>query len=400
MRVLFLESHPMWIHGLPNGFIDAGHEVKISGPIDQLDLDSLIAEFQPDLIMTMGWGPENSSRSKQQKIYESTVNVNVPHVYWATEDPTSTEIFTIPYIRRTHPDFVFTICQDRVSYYRSLGIPSEHLDFGYHPKVHHPVEVDSDYYSPISIVANGYPSKLSYFPNHFRHQSMKNLIVPLIENNIQTYFYGNGWENMGQHLGVDIPKEWIRGYIDYTLANKVYSSSKIIIGLQNLPTQLTQRTYEVIGSGGVLLTNDTPEIHRVFQAGKDLLTSSTPEETLELVRYYLQYPNEREGLQKNSLKAVQKHSYKERAQFILEILERSGMFNNRKSTYVLGAEKKVTFLKDGFEIYKVQNGDTLYQISKEFGVTIEQLKQLNGLTSDIIDSGYPLKIKSIKNGGE
>lgn len=30
MRVLFLESHPMWIHGLPNGFRDAGHKVKVS----------------------------------------------------------------------------------------------------------------------------------------------------------------------------------------------------------------------------------------------------------------------------------------------------------------------------------------------------------------------------------
>jgi len=30
MRILFLESHPMWIHGLPNGFRDLGHEVMVS----------------------------------------------------------------------------------------------------------------------------------------------------------------------------------------------------------------------------------------------------------------------------------------------------------------------------------------------------------------------------------
>lgn len=306
----------------------------------------------------------------------------------------------MPYIRRTHPDFVFTICQDRVNYYRRLGIPSEHLDFGYHPKVHHPLEFDSQYYSPVSIVANGYPSKLSYFPNHFRHQSMKNLITPLIENNIQTYFYGKGWEDMGQHLGVEIPKDWIRGYIDYTIANKVYSSSDIIIGLQNLPTQLTQRTYEVIGSGGLLLTNNTPEINRFFQSGKDLLTSSSPEETLELVKYFLQHPKERERILKNGLEAVSKHSYKDRAQFMLEVLEKSEVFDKGKSTYILEVERRATFPKEGFEIYKVQNGDTLYHISKEFGVSIEQLKHLNNLNSDIIDTGYPLKIKLLKNAGE
>ena len=57
---------------------------------------------------------------------------------------------------------------------------------------------------------------------------------------------------MGPHLGVEIPKDWIRGYIDYTDANKIYSASDIILGLQNLPTQLTQRTYEVLGLGGFL----------------------------------------------------------------------------------------------------------------------------------------------------
>lgn len=397
MRILFLESHPMWIHGLPNGFIDAGHEVKISGPLDNLDISKLIVEFQPDLIITMGWGPENSTIEKQKKIYESTINVNVPHVYWATEDPTSTEIFTIPYISRTHPDFVFTICQERVGYYRNLGIPSEHLDFGFHPKVHSPVEFDPQYYSPIAIVANAYPKKLSYLPNHFRHQSMKTLIKPLLENNIRVNFYGKNWDNIEPLLGVEIPKDWIRGYIDYTVANKVYSSSDIIIGLQNFSTQLTQRTYEVLGSGGFFLTNSTSEVNRLFQPGKDLITSSTSEETLESVKHFLEHPEERKKVQENGLKAVQKHSYKGRAQYMLQVLDKYGIFNKAKSTYSLKIEKRTTYREGNFEIYNVKNGDTLSHISKNFGVPIEQLKHLNGLISDIIETGLPLKIKLIKN---
>lgn len=397
MRVLFLESHPMWIHGLPNGFIDAGHEVKISGPLDNLDINKLISEFQPNLIITMGWGPENSSIRKQKKIYESTINVNVPHVYWATEDPTSTEIFTMPYIRRTHPDFVFTICRDMVGYYRRLGIHSEHLDFGYHPKVHFPVEFDSQYYSPVAIVANGYPKKLSYFPNHFRLQSMKNLIKPLIENNVEVNFYGKSWHNMGALLGIEIPKEWIRGYIDYTIANKVYSSSEIIIGLQNIPTQLTQRTYEVLGSGGFLLTNNIPEVNQVFKSGRDLISSSTPKETIELVNHFLQYPEERERIQKYGLEAIQKHSYKERALYMLKILKKNGIFDKVKSSYSLRMEKRTTYQDGEFEIYIVKNGDTLFCISQEFGVIIDQLKHLNELNSDIIDTGLPLKIRVLEN---
>lgn len=33
LKILFLESHPMWIYGLPNGFRDTGHTAIISGPI-------------------------------------------------------------------------------------------------------------------------------------------------------------------------------------------------------------------------------------------------------------------------------------------------------------------------------------------------------------------------------
>lgn len=160
------------------------------------------------------------------------------------------------------------------------------------------MDKDPRYYAPIALVANGYPKKLSYLPAHFRHQSLNTLIKPLLENNIRINFYGRYWDEMKNILGVDIPRDWIQGYIDYTDANKVYSSSDIIIGLQNLPTQLTQRTYEIMGSGGILLTNDIPIINRLFKGGRDLITSSSPEETIELVKYYLQYPEKRNVIKK------------------------------------------------------------------------------------------------------
>ncbi|PFL58572.1 polysaccharide deacetylase family protein [Bacillus anthracis] len=395
MRILFLESHPMWIHGLPNGFRDAGHKVKISGPLDKHTIYKPIDDFVPDLVITMGWGPENSSKFKQQLIFECTKKFNIPHVYWATEDPTSTEIFTLPYIQRTRPDFVFTICSDMVEVYKEKGIPAEHLDFGYHPIVHHPMDRDPRYYAPVALVANGYPKKLSYLPEHFRHQSLNTLIKPLLENNIRIDFYGRYWDEMKDILGVDIPREWIHGYIDYTDANKVYSSSDIIIGLQNLPTQLTQRTYEILGSGGLLLTNDIPEIHRVFKAGKDLITSSSPEETVKLVNYYLQHAEMREKIRKNGRKAVEKYSYEKRAEYMIDILKKYGIFRGKRSNYVFGNEKNKTYKQGEFEIYNVRNGDTLVSIANELGITVSSMKQLNNLTSDQIDAGRPLKIRKI-----
>ncbi|RMG85760.1 MAG: LysM peptidoglycan-binding domain-containing protein [Bacteroidetes bacterium] len=41
----------------------------------------------------------------------------------------------------------------------------------------------------------------------------------------------------------------------------------------------------------------------------------------------------------------------------------------------------------------VQKGDTLYSISKRYGTTVDQLRKLNGLTSNIIHSGQKLRVK-------
>lgn len=48
--------------------------------------------------------------------------------------------------------------------------------------------------------------------------------------------------------------------------------------------------------------------------------------------------------------------------------------------------------------YTVQNGDTLWSVAKKFGLTVEKIKELNQLTSDVINKGDVLKIKDITYG--
>lgn len=46
------------------------------------------------------------------------------------------------------------------------------------------------------------------------------------------------------------------------------------------------------------------------------------------------------------------------------------------------------------QTYTVQSGDTLYGISKQFGVSVDELKRINNLTSNTITKGQILKIPS------
>lgn len=393
MRILFLESNPMWIYGLPNGFCDAGHTVMISGPLTEEGIIDMIANFQPDLIFTMGHTSEHTEK-KQKMIRELVTSTNILHVYWATEDPGYTLTFSLPLIRTIEPDFVFTICPSRVDFYRDKGIPSAHLDFGYHSGVHSPTDVHEEYKVSIAMVANGYPMLYEKRPDHYRFKALRLLLSPFLEENIRIDFWGRYWDQMNHILGKKIPNEWNHGFLPYTEANRVYSSADIILGIQNHDTQVTQRTYEVLGSGGFLLTNDTAEIRRLFSPGKDLVVSRSSKETIELVKYYIRHPEEREKVKKAGMETVKKYSYEQRAHYIMDTLIDAGLLSKSAKISRIGKLiHYVDILKDSYEIYVVQPKDTLWSISREFGVSIDDMKQLNGLKTDEIDVNQIIKIK-------
>ena len=323
MRVLFFESHPVWINGLPNGFRDLGHEVMVSGPLTGTNIPGLITTFKPHIIVMMGWTVEHLP-SKLELVSQHAKSAGIPIVYWATEDPTHTSSFTMLVIGTLHPDFIFTICPPRVEYYKGFGLKAAHLDFGYHPSVHYRTEPCECYRCGIAVVASAYPYTISTHPNHFRITSLKKLIKPLIDQNIRVDFWGNHWDHMGPWVG-NIPSEWCHEYVQYTEVNNIYSSADIVIGLQNHTTQLTQQTYEILGSEGFLLTSDTPEIRRYFEPGKDLIVSASPEETIELVRYYACHPEEREIIRRQGAAKVAVHSYQFRAQQMIDTLKEHGI---------------------------------------------------------------------------
>lgn len=52
--------------------------------------------------------------------------------------------------------------------------------------------------------------------------------------------------------------------------------------------------------------------------------------------------------------------------------------------------KSAPGITSGSKVYQVQNGDTLWDISKATDVTIEQLKRLNNLRSNTIQPGQEL----------
>ncbi|MGD8189319.1 CgeB family protein [Brevibacillus ginsengisoli] len=324
MRVLFIDSNEILFDLLPHGFREAGHHVKVSGRITkEADIKALIDEFKPHLVVTNGWGPEQTLE-KQVWIKNQTKSHKIPHVYWSVEDPIFTNHFVLPLVNTAQPEFIFTICQSAVNFYRSIGFPTTYLDWGVQPSTNYPIPPVKQYEVDIAIVANSYYRTLDQFVD-FRIESMKQLIEPLVTNGIRVDIWGEGWDKIKPFLGVEIPSGWIRGVIPFSECNKVYSSAKMMIGLQNMKTQVTQRTYEILGSGGFLLTNDTPAIRRLFVPGRDLVVTSSPEETLRIVDFYLNNQEIAKTIRSQGLKEVTRHTYRRKAEFIIETLSKHGI---------------------------------------------------------------------------
>ncbi|MDR7868551.1 MAG: glycosyltransferase [Sporomusaceae bacterium] len=319
MRVLFLESHSMWIDGLPNGFRDAGHDVLISGPLTGMNIPALIADYHPELIVMLGWTEEHVG-VKRKWIREHVTTSGIPFVYWATEDPIHVRVLTVPFITQVQPNFVFTVSKEMVPYYESLGFPSAHLDFGYHPCVHKRAEKVDSYACSVAVVANAYPGVIQIYSQFYRLQSLHTLISPLLKAGIRVDFWGTRWNEMAAILGSRLPKDCLHGYLPYAEAHKVYNSADIVLGLQNTTSQVTMRTYEILGSGGFLLTSDTPAVTDLFEPGRHLVVAKAPDETVEIVRYYLDHPQERAEISRGGQAAVACHSYKHRAEYMVAML--------------------------------------------------------------------------------
>jgi len=97
------------------------------------------------------------------------------------------------------------------------------------------------------------------------------------------------------------------------------------LGLQSFNHQLTHRTYEILGSKGFLITNDTEEIRRLFVPGHDLVVTNSPKETIKLVKYFLKNPEQREVISTQGYETVKHNTYHSRAEEIVQVLKKNNV---------------------------------------------------------------------------
>ncbi len=82
------------------------------------------------------------------------------------------------------------------------------------------------------------------------------------------------------------------------------------------------RLYEATGVGAMLLTDRKDNLHELFDIGREVVAYSSKEEAAELVRYYLDHPEEAATIaQAGQARTLREHTYAQRMQELVLILK-------------------------------------------------------------------------------
>jgi spore maturation protein CgeB len=324
MRVL-IYGNKMFSYDMLWGFLQAGCETSVVSANNAEQMERVLKDFGADLLITLG-APLELKQDIMAYLGARRPS-GITHIHWDTDGISSTYYLSksgdgieMDVIYASKPDLVLTMCPEMCEFVKLKHIACEIMYYAYSPMFHHPMaELDAKE-EKISLVGSSYATFYPFHPEHFRYTSLKILLKPLLEKGYAVHLYGdNAYPPLIKRvLGIEVRPENYHGPLPYDRTCAVYNSSFFNITTQNHAQTITKRTFEILGSGGFALSSDNMEIRKLFTPERDLVVSSSPEQTLELADYYLNNKDKWRDVRKNGQLSVKNHTYKQRAEYILE----------------------------------------------------------------------------------
>ncbi len=120
-----------------------------------------------------------------------------------------------------------------------------------------------------------------------------------------------------------IPKINNRGGADsIRMQPRIFKCSKINLNMTNRPFKsgIPLRVFDIMGSGGFLISNYQPELAEIFIPGEDIVLYESIPDLLSKIEYFLEHEEERLQIAKNGYRKVKElHSYDVRLEEILRL---------------------------------------------------------------------------------
>lgn len=206
-------------------------------------------------------------------------------------------------------DLILTSFPHFVDRIRALGIQSEYFRIGFDLRV----------LDLLGNVTKDVP--VSFVGGISRHH---NKAIPLLEYlaaETPIQFFGYGARALprrspirkrhhGEVWGLDMYR---------ALARSKITLNRHINVAENYANNM--RLYEATGVGSLLITDRKDNLGELFEVGKEVVAYSTPEEAAELIRHYLDHPEEAEKIAKaGQARTLSEHTYKKHMEELVPIL--------------------------------------------------------------------------------
>lgn len=292
-------------------FESLGHTVLNYQPTaPKGEITNVVRNFRPHLVLVHS--PWDVSLSQMETVKracpEDTVFVFATH-----EDPHEYYRFK---------DFVplcdFHFSGDRDSFWRyeeDFGVDMHYLPVAANHFSQYPVTLENPelayFNSDLAFIGNN-------FPNAERVKSEQKMLHPFINNEKYVFKVWGGDVIMN-----DTFTQISLGPIPYHDINKVYSSTKIALGVSRCQSHegyLTMRYFEAPACGCFFLADYCKGLEKMFIDKEHMVFVRDTDDVVELVEYYLDNEDEREKIARQGRRfMLQHHTYVNRVETIFEV---------------------------------------------------------------------------------
>ena len=208
-------------------------------------------------------------------------------------------------------DLILSVVDNFVDYFRSHGVKSELLRFGFEPAV--------------LARFNGSPRSIpvSFVGNLFRDHHSRRVWLDRVCQEVPVQVWAPSVSEMPDTSPVG---RCHRGPAWGVKMFEIMHTSRMTL---NHHIDVAEgyagnvRLFEATGCGSLLITDWKKNLHEIFEPGKEVVAYRTNDECVEMIQYYLEHDAEREAISRaGQQRTLQDHTYHNRMQELVDIVRK------------------------------------------------------------------------------
>ncbi|MFJ2995298.1 glycosyltransferase [Pandoraea sp. NPDC087047] len=208
-------------------------------------------------------------------------------------------------------DLILTSFPHFVPRLRAMGVASEYFRIGFDTRV---LEALGDVSRDIDV---------SFVGGISRHHGKALPMLTYLAQNTPIQFFGYGAASLertspiaARHRG----EVWGLNMYRALARSRVTLNRHINVAENNANNM---RLFEATGVGTLLITDRKDNLGELFEVGKEVVAYDSQEEAVELIRYYMDHPEEADAIARaGQARTLREHTYERRMHELVPILER------------------------------------------------------------------------------